>query len=243
MNIVLLIPTYNEAENIQTLLPRVAALQAQHRAVHLCVYVIDDNSPDSTWSHVESMGQSLRSDNFCVKTLRRERKEGLGSAYVHGFRHVLEDDSIDYVIQMDADLSHDPVYLENFFALAEQSIDLVVASRYMVGGGIPDWSWHRKLLSKFGNLYAKSLLGNTISDFTGGFNMYSTSLLKKIDFDRLNAPGYGFLITLKFEALSKANSVCQFPIVFVDRKAGDSKMPLGTLASNFKLVFDLWRKR
>lgn len=243
MKIALLIPTYNEAENIQILLPLLAASHAHHREVRLSVYVIDDNSPDGTRQLVEFLAESLNSEFFCVKTLARNSKEGLGKAYVHGFRHILKDVNLDYVIQMDADLSHDPIYLGNFFTLARQGIDLVVASRYVVGGGVPDWSWYRKLLSRFGNLYAKILLGDTITDYTGGFNMYSTRLLRLLDFDQLNAPGYGFLITLKFEAVCKATSVSQFPIVFVDRKAGESKMPLSTIASNFKLVFDLWRKK
>ena len=243
MNIALLIPTYNEAENIRTLLPEVAAILKKNSGVSLCVYVIDDNSPDGTQQEAESIAQTINGDNFCVRTVARTHKEGLGKAYVHGFRHVLEAGNFDYVIQMDADLSHSPVYLSSFFNLANQGIDLVVASRYVEGGAVPDWSWHRKLLSKLGNLYARTLLGSTISDYTGGFNMFSTRLLQQIDFERLNSPGYGFLITLKYEALTKSRSVVQVPIVFVDRKSGESKMPLSTLANNFKLVFDLWRKK
>lgn len=243
MNIALLIPTYNEAENVRTLLPEIAAIHTKHSAINLCVYVIDDNSPDGTQQAAESIAQTINGDNFCVSTIARTQKEGLGKAYVHGFRHVLEAGNFDYVIQMDADLSHNPIYLSSFFNLANQGVDLVVASRYVEGGGVPDWSWYRKMLSRLGNLYARTLLGSIISDYTGGFNMFSTRLLRKIDFERLNSPGYGFLITLKFEALAKSNAVTQVPIVFIDRKAGESKMPLSTLANNFKLVFDLWRKK
>lgn len=243
MNIALLIPTYNEVENIRLLLPKIASVLDGYHSVSLSIFVIDDNSPDGTRAQVESLANTLGSERLDIKTLHRANKEGLGKAYVYGFRHVLESSVFDYVIQMDADLSHDPAYLSSFFNLAAQSYDLVVASRYVEGGGVPDWSWHRKLLSRFGNLYARTLLGSRITDYTGGFNMYSTRLLHRIDFELLNAPGYGFLITLKFQAVSKAISVAQVPIIFVDRKAGESKMPMSTLVNNFKLVFDLWFKK
>lgn len=243
MKIALLIPTYNEAENIKVLLPQIAKSVANRNDINLCVHVIDDNSPDGTLELAKSLAAQLKSEQFSIETISRRTKEGLGKAYVHGFRNVLGATDLDYVLQMDADLSHNPAYLVDFFDEALKGTDFIVASRYVAGGGVPDWSWHRKLLSRFGNLYAKTLLGARITDYTGGFNMYSARLLRQIDFDRLSAPGYGFLITLKFEALRKASSIAQIPIIFLDRRAGESKMPLSTLANNFKLVFDLWRNK
>lgn len=243
MKIALLIPTYNEADNVSKLLPLVFEVSRKNPDIDLTAYIIDDNSPDGTAARVEAMAPQVESDNFKVKTIRRLIKNGLGDAYIQGFRAALADEALAYVIQMDADLSHNPVYLDQFFTCARNGIDLTVGSRYVDGGAVPDWSVHRKLLSKFGNLYARLLLGNQITDYTGGYNMFSAALLRGLDFTKLNTSGYGFLISLKFHAIALSKTTHQIPIIFFDRRFGESKMPLNTMVKNFKLVLNLWLKR
>lgn len=240
MKIALLIPTYNEAENIAHLLPLLSEISRKHPDIDLTAHIIDDNSPDGTARKVETLAPLLQSEHFNIKTIRRFVKNGLGEAYIQGFQEVLVDMELRYVIQMDADLSHNPEYLDQFFACARRGIDLAIGSRYISGGAVPDWSFHRKLISRLGNLYARTLLGNQITDYTGGYNMFSASLLRRLNFSKLNTSGYGFLISLKFHAIDSSKSIHQIPIVFIDRKSGVSKMPLNTMAKNFKLVLDLW---
>lgn len=225
------------------LLPLVSEISRKNPDIDLTAYVIDDNSPDGTIAIVESIAPQVETKYFKVKTIKRSVKNGLGNAYIQGFREALADQELSFVIQMDADLSHSPVYLDQFFMCARNGIDLTVGSRYIEGGAVPDWSTHRKLLSKFGNLYARLLLGNEITDYTGGFNMFSSALLRGLDFTKLNTSGYGFLISLKFHALALSRTIHQIPIVFFDRKFGESKMPLNTMVKNFKLVLDLWLKK
>jgi len=248
MHIALLIPTYNEAKNIGRLLTEIAQQCRQESKIDLDVFVIDDNSPDQTADVVKGLEPTLRAENFHIQVLHRPKKEGLGAAYIQGFSHVLGLNRYQYVLQMDADLSHQPQYLQQFFRAALEGKQLVIASRYIEGGAIANWGWHRLFLSKFGNLYARLLLGSQVSDFTGGFNMYSVGVLRSIAFDQLAVAGYGFLIKLKFLAAKSArqiahDSIENFPIVFVDRTAGESKMPLNTLVTNFMLVLNLWRKK
>jgi dolichol-phosphate mannosyltransferase len=243
MKIALLIPTYNEAENISRLLPLLASVSQRNTDIDLTVYVIDDSSPDGTSLRVSEIAPIISSANFKVQVIERPTKNGLGEAYIDGFKKVLKDKTLEYAIQMDADLSHDPNYLDYFFSYARKHTELVIGSRYIRGGAVPDWSIHRKLISKFGNLYARTLLGNKVTDYTGGYNMFSAELLQRLDFSKLNTSGYGFLISLKFHAVKACRSIDQIPIVFVDRKSGISKMPLNTMAKNFMLVLNLWLKK
>jgi dolichol-phosphate mannosyltransferase len=243
LHIALLVPTYNEAKNIPALLDEIRLQMQLASQIKLCLFIIDDNSPDKTAQIVLELAHDLQSDNFQIKTICRKEKEGLGSAYIHGFKDVMARGNYDYIIQMDADLSHNPVYLSTFFDAALRGLDLVVASRYQKGGGIPDWSWYRRVLSKFGNLYARLLLGSQISDYTGGFNMFSIDLLHKMPLNALQHSGYGFLIGLKFQAVRHAKKIESFPIVFIDRVAGQSKMPINTVFKSFFLVFNLWRTK
>lgn len=243
MKIALLIPTYNEAENVSTLLTLVSEISRKNPDIHLTAYIIDDNSPDGTIARVEAVAPKVEYECFKIKIIKRLVKNGLGVAYIQGFHEALADEETAFVIQMDADLSHSPAYLGQFFTCARNGIDLTVGSRYIKGGAVPDWSVHRKLLSKFGNLYARLLLGNQITDYTGGYNMFSSALVRGLDFTKLNTSGYGFLISLKFHAITLSRTIHQIPIVFFDRKFGESKMPLNTMVKNFKLVLDLWLKK
>jgi dolichol-phosphate mannosyltransferase len=136
---------------------------------------------------------------------------------------------------MDADLSHNPKYIPQFIELAKDT-DLVIGSRYVKGGGTADWSWNRKFLSRGGNLYTRAILDKRISDYTGGFNLYSEKLLRSLPMDDIYSKGYGFLIDLKYRALGKSKSVAQVPIIFTDRLHGKSKMPKNIIISNLILV-------
>lgn len=234
-NIAIATPTYNEAKNIKKLIPAIEKVCKVYPKLSFTILVIDDNSPDGTADIAEATGKKVKAKNLKVQVLRRKGKEGFGKAYVHGFNELLKQ-NFDYIIQMDADLSHDPKYLKQFITEAEAGRDFVAASRYIKGGGTPDWGLHRKILSRGGNLYTRAFLGSKITDYTGGYNMYSSKLLKKIDTKTLQAGGYGFLIELKYRALQDSKSHAQIAIIFKDRQHGTSKIPRSTLVNNFILV-------
>ena len=228
------IPTYNEVNNIAKLLKAIKIELSHIKGIETTVVVGDDSSPDDTAGAVLRSAKELNDETFKIALLTRITKDGYGRACVAGFMKLLEQD-VDFVIQMDADMSHDPAYLPAFIE-AGKDHDFIVASRYIKGGGTPDWSLKRRLLSRYGNLYARTILSASISDYTGGFNMYSSSLLRKVDLSTLRAPGYGFMIELKFQALQQAKSLYEIPIIFRDRQHGHSKMPKNTLLKNLILV-------
>jgi dolichol-phosphate mannosyltransferase len=237
MKIAILVPTYNESGNIGILLEALRKVSDRFRDVNFNVVVLDDSSPDGTAALGRDVGQRLKSDNYSVTVMVREKKEGLGRAYIYGFKAVMNlEDAPDYVLQMDADLSHNPEYIDQFILAARDGADFVTATRYIDGGATPDWSWYRKVLSRGGNFYAKTILGRELTDYTGGFNMYGTKLLAQIDFDSLYSAGYGFLIDLKHRAAVKSRKIAQVPIVFHDRQHGNSKMPARTIIDSLFLV-------
>ena len=237
----ILIPTYNELENIETLLRAIASAQMLHRNWNFHVYVIDDSSPDGTGAHVEKLALELNRPGYSAQLLTRTKKEGLGKAYIFGFNYALNDQGVrpDFVMQMDADLSHDPKYLNNFIEALEGGAQVVLGARYIPGGGCPNWSWYRKLLSSGGNHYARLVLGTKVHDYTGGFNAYTTSVLRAVALDQLDSAGYGFLIDLKFQILKQQPRIVEIPIQFIDRQFGKSKMPLNTIFQNFFLVLKI----
>lgn len=235
LRLAIAIPTYNEAKNIEALLTRIHSVCSEPSDIDVTAVVLDDSSPDGTGAVVEALAATLSSDTFRIRVIVKTDKAGLGAAYVNGFR-ILVAENYDYVLQMDADLSHDPKYIKQFLAEARRGTDLVVGSRYIPGGGTPDWTWNRKFLSRGGNTYARLVLSRRVSDYTGGFNMYSASLLQKIRPESISANGYGFIIELKYRALRSSNSLVEIPIIFLDRTRGVSKMPSGTLLRNFALV-------
>ncbi len=198
------------------------------------MFIIDDNSPDGTADVAEKLDKKYKTSVFKVEVLRRKKKEGLGQAYIYAFHKILQK-KFDYILQMDADLSHDPRYIPAMLD-ATATADFVVGSRYIKGGATPDWSWNRKLQSRGGNWYSRLFLGSRITDYTGGYNLFSTELLRKINLDSLQAGGYGFLIELKYKALKHCTQVEQIPIVFKDRQHGNSKIPRNTIFKNLMLV-------
>ena len=227
------IPTYNEAENIKLLVREIKTITMMGH-IQCTIFIIDDNSPDGTGEIADKLAKKETSSFFKVKVMHRKEKNGLGSAYIDGFKEILKG-KYTHVMQMDADFSHNPKYIPLFLEAAKNS-DFVVGSRYIKNGGTPDWPFHRKSLSKLGNMYVRAFLGSKIHDYTGGFNLYSKSLLQKIPLDSVSANGYEFLMALKYHALQYVDSATEVPIVFLDRKHGKSKMPKMTIVKTIMLV-------
>lgn len=227
-------PTYSEVTNIQLLLKSIKTYTKTINGANFLV-VVDDNSPDGISDLARQTAKILNSPNFNVKIIKRKIKDGYGKACIEGMKYLISND-FDFIMSMDSDLSHNPRYLKKFVNKAASNSDFIVGSRYIDGGATPDWSIIRKLLSRYGNYYARIFLGCRISDYTGGFNMYSKNLLEKIDLDSINASGYGFLIELKYKALMQAKNIFQIPIIFHYRQNGKSKIPKITIIKNFSLV-------
>jgi len=211
---IVLIPTYNEAENLAKLLPQVL-----EQDTRIEVLVIDDNSPDGTGRIADELAASVSR----IHVLHRPAKQGLGQAYLAGFRWALERD-YDYVIEMDADFSHDPAHLKQFLNAA-QSSDLVLGSRYLHGRvTIVNWPIGRLLLSYFANVYARWVTGLAVWDLTGGFKCFRRLVLEGIDLSSVRSNGYAFQIEVSVRAWRKGFRITEIPIVFVDRTEGHSKM-------------------
>ncbi len=226
MDVLVVLPTYNESQNIDHVLRRIrTAVPAA------TVLVVDDGSPDGTADMAERIGKELGN----VDVLRRHDKSGLGSAYRAGFRWGLER-GFDACVEMDADLSHEPEALPALLAPLEDGNELVIGSRYVPGGSIPNWAWHRRLLSRGGNLYASTLLGLGVADSTAGFRAYAASVLERIDLDRIKAEGYGFQIEMTYEAKRQGAQVLEVPIRFIDRVEGESKMSTFIVVEALALV-------
>ncbi len=226
MHVLVVLPTYNESENIDRVLRSVrSALPDAH------VLVVDDGSPDGTAEMAERLGKEL--DNIDV--LRRSGKSGLGSAYRAGFAWGLER-GFDACVEMDADLSHDPAALPGLVAPVASGAELAIGSRYVPGGVIPNWAWHRRLLSRGGNVYASVLLGLDVADSTSGFRVYAASLLQRIELDAIRADGYGFQIEMTYESRRAGASIVEVPIRFVDRVDGESKMSMFIVVEALGLV-------
>lgn len=214
----LIIPTYNEAVNLEAIVR--ASITELDRAVpgHYRILVVDDNSPDGTGLIADSLANELE----VLEVLHRPAKGGLGQAYVAGFGRAL-DAGAEFVIEMDADFSHNPRYLPELIAASAEA-DLVLGSRYVAGGGVRDWGLLRRLISRGGGVYARLILGVGIRDLTGGFKCIRRAVLEAIDLSTVRAEGYVFQIEVTYRALVAGFTVREVPIVFTDRTAGKSKM-------------------
>ena len=210
------LPTYNERENVE---PMVRALGEQLDPARDRVLVIDDNSPDGTGAAADALAAELP----WVEVLHRPGKEGLGPAYIAGFRHAIAAGA-ELVIEIDCDFSHDPADVPRLIAACEEGADVVLGSRWVKGGSTVNWGPGRKLISRGGSLYARTILGVGIRDLTGGFKCFRTDVLEAIDLDAISARGYGFQIETTYRVLRKGFSVVEIPITFVDRRVGESKM-------------------
>jgi dolichol-phosphate mannosyltransferase len=209
---VLCLPTYNELENLEPMLRALGDKDVR-------VLVIDDNSPDGTGELADRLAQELD----YVDVLHRERKEGLGPAYLAGFRRALSDGA-DLILEMDCDFSHDPNDVPRLRAAVEQGADLALGSRYVPGGGVRNWGLIRRLVSAGGSLYARVLLGVKVRDLTGGFKCYRRGVLEAIDLGAVESKGYAFQIETTYRALRAGFEVVEVPITFADREVGGSKM-------------------
>jgi dolichol-phosphate mannosyltransferase len=215
---VVCLPTYNELENLE---PMLRALGDKN----VRVLVIDDNSPDGTGRLADRLAQQLD----YVDVLHRERKEGLGPAYLAGFRRALSDGA-ELVLEMDCDFSHDPNDVPRLLAAVEQGADLALGSRYVPGGGVRNWGLIRRVISAGGSLYARVLLGVKVRDLTGGFKCYRRAALEAIDLDGVESKGYAFQIETTYRVLRAGFKVVEVPITFADREFGGSKMSRAIVA-------------
>jgi dolichol-phosphate mannosyltransferase len=216
----LVLPTYNEAENLE---PLVEAARAK-LPPSARVLIVDDNSPDGTGEVADRLAG--RHENVTV--LHRPRKEGLGPAYIAGFRRALEGGA-GFILEMDADFSHDPAYLPRLLEAAKRA-DVVLGSRYVAGGGVTDWGALRRAISRGGSTYARLMLGVEVRDLTGGFKCFRREVLEAIDLDAITTRGYAFQVELTYRAVRCGFEVVEVPILFRERRVGKSKMDLSIVA-------------
>jgi dolichol-phosphate mannosyltransferase len=212
---VVCLPTYNERENLERMLRALADKGVS-------VLVIDDNSPDGTGELADRLAAELDQ----VQVLHRDRKEGLGPAYLAGFRHALTDPTVELVLEMDADFSHDPEDVPRLIRAAGEA-DVVLGSRYVTGGSIANWGPLRRFVSAGGSFYARQVLGVSVHDLTGGFKCIRREVLETLDLDAITSRGYAFQIEATYRALRAGFRVLEVPITFADREHGGSKMSRG----------------
>jgi len=220
-------PTYNERENISFILPEVLKINSQ---IH--ILVVDDSSPDKTYEVVEQFAK----EESRIHLLLRKEKKGLGRAYIAGFQWALQE-GFDFIIEMDADFSHRPVDLNPILEAAEKN-DFVVGSRYTEGGGTKNWGLGRRLLSRGGSLYSRWILGFPLHDWTGGFNGWHARVLQGIGLEYVKSEGYSFQIELKYKALLKGFKGKEVPILFEERRVGQSKMSSRIV---LEALFRVWK--
>ena len=225
---VIVIPTYNERDNIKKIISEVFGLGIDD----LKILVVDDNSPDGTGDLIED----LKKNNPRIETIHRSQKMGLGPAYVAGFKKALAMGA-DYIFEMDADFSHQPKYLLDFVRCLG-SADLIIGSRYIAHGGIENWNWIRRAVSYFGNFYARVILNMPTRDLTGGFKCYSRKVLESVDLDGLSSSGYVFQIETTYRVYQKGFTIKEIPIIFSERRIGKSKFNIHIIWESFFKV--LW---
>lgn len=222
----IVLPTYNEAENIAEVLRRVrAAVPAA------AILVVDDSSPDGT----AGIARAMAAEVGAVDILSRPQKSGLGSAYRDGFKWGRER-GFDVLVEMDSDFSHDPADLPRLLKGVDEGADLVIGSRYVPGGQIPHWPWHRRALSKYGNRYSSAMLRLDVRDLTAGYRAYRGEMLDRIDIDAVRAEGYGFQVEMTYFVANAGGRVIEIPIKFVDRVRGTSKMSSAIVVEAMGLV-------
>ena len=226
MLVAVVLPTYNESENIARLLTQLRNVLPDAR-----LFVVDDNSPDGTGDIAERCARELGG----IEVLHRPGKQGLGSAYRQGFTHVIAQ-GVDVVVSMDVDFSHDPLAIPAMLAEIESGSDAVIGSRYVSGGGTKNWPLHRRLLSRWGNLYTGAVLGVKVRDCTSGFRAYRSSALAAIAPETTKAEGYAFLSELVVRLSRRGLKISEVPILFIDRENGTSKMSGRIIIESMLLV-------
>ncbi len=225
MKALIVMPTYNERENITAIVEEILRAAPQ-----VDILIVDDNSPDGTGEIADALHERFPN----VSALHRTGKLGLGTAYIAGFRYALER-GYDLVFEMDADFSHDPRYLPEFLAEAEHA-DLVIGSRYVRGGGTPNWSLLRRFISGGGNLFARMVLRLPIKDATAGYRCYRREVLAALDLGSITSQGYAFQVEMAYQTLKRGFRIREVPIIFVDRRVGKSKMSRKIFIEGFVYV-------
>ncbi len=236
----IVIPTYNERENINVLIPQIIEVFKQNGFSEKGkILIVDDNSPDGTSEVVEEFMKR----NKNVFLLERGIKSGLGSAYVAGFKYALDKLGADVIFEMDGDCSHDPGDIGRFLYELENGYDVIVGSRYIKGGDIPEWGFHRRLISKGGNFLARAIAGIPIHDCTSGYRAIKASILKRLKLDELKVDGYAFQISLLHALLERNAEVKEIPITFRERNGGKSKLGNDDIREFFITSFRLRLRR
>lgn len=225
MKTLIIIPTYNELENLRPLLKELFSY-----APATDVLIVDDNSPDGTGT----LADELHEQNPQVQVLHRAGKLGLGTAYIAGFKYAVAH-NYDAAFEMDADFSHDPRYLPDFLNAIEDA-DLVIGSRYIPGGNTPNWSFVRRMISGCGNIFARFMLGIPVHDCTAGFRCYRRVVLENIDLDSIQSQGYAFQVELAYRVMRQGFKIVETPIIFKDRRVGKSKMSRAIVLEAFTYV-------
>ncbi len=228
MKILIIIPTYNELENLPRLIPEVLS-----KDENVNVLIVDDNSPDGTAAFVESQMKN----NDRIHLIKRPSKQGLGTAYIAGFKYALQN-NFQIIFEMDADFSHDPKEIPRFLDEIKNS-DVILGSRYINGVNVINWPLRRLLLSSFANLYTRVITGMPIHDATGGFKCFKREVLEAINLDQVRSNGYAFQIEMTFKAWKKGFNVKEIPIIFVDRVKGKSKMSKKIVREAVTMVWNL----
>ncbi len=228
--VLIVMPTYNEVDNLRAI---IAAVHVELPAAHLLV--VDDGSPDGTGALADEMAAA----DPRIHVLHRSGKLGLGTAYIAGFRYAIRE-RYDYVFEMDADFSHDPRYLGELLAAARAGAGLAIGSRYVAGGGTRNWGLGRKILSRGGGLYARTILGIKVKDLTAGYKCFRREVLEALDLDAVRSEGYSFQIELTYRTIKAGFRVVELPIVFEDRRVGQSKMSRRIMLEALGVV---WRLR
>ncbi|HTR73294.1 MAG TPA: polyprenol monophosphomannose synthase [Solirubrobacteraceae bacterium] len=227
----LILPTYNEAENLAAMVEAAGGVLAEASPEGFKVLVVDDGSPDGTGQ----IADRLAAEKAWVKVLHRTEKNGIGPAYLAGFAYAL-DRGAAYVFEMDCDFSHDPADLARLLAAVKGGADLALGSRYVPGGGVTDWGLLRRFISEGGSTYARLMLGLRVRDLTGGFKCFKREVLETIHFDSVRSQGYAFQVELTYRTVQAGFKVVEVPIVFRDRKLGTSKMSWRIAAEAMWLV-------
>ncbi len=229
MRKLVIVPTYNEIDNIKVLLPELVSLRSDFD-----ILVVDDSSPDGTADYVSEFSKRPAAQNR-IHLLLRKQKNGLGQAYIAGFKWGIAN-NYEALVEMDADFSHRPVDLSKILNELDSN-DVVIGSRYVPGGETVNWGVIRKLISKGGSLYSRLILGFPVKDWTGGFNGWRTPVLHAIGLDQIQSNGYSFQIELKYKAQKNGYKVKEIPIVFEDRRVGQSKMSMKIVLEAFYKVW------
>ncbi len=215
----LVLPTYNEAENVRAIVAAAGEVLSHAAPEGFRILIVDDGSPDGTGD----LADALAAEKTWVQVLHRAEKNGIGPAYLAGFRHAL-DQGAGYVMEMDSDFSHDPADLARLLEAVYAGADLALGSRYVPGGGVSDWGLLRRVISEGGSTYARWVLGLHVRDLTGGFKCFRREVLEAIHFDSVRSRGYAFQVELTYRAVQAGFRVVEVPIVFRDRQHGTSKM-------------------